>query len=538
MNPRCAWFLSTFVTMIAWAPPGVAESYGTVGQDGQIIEGHEPAPVGPATGSKFITLRDCLFTALLGNRDLQVERLNPEIARASLALTYGAYDPLFLAEVRKEHSSDSGGFDPSDFSRDAIYDAESDIVRAGLTGVLPGGLTYTLDAGYANSYGTRNFLNFDSHKVSAGFLLRQPLLRNLWIDEPRFAIRVARRDLSISELVLSFMTMDVIHRVQLAYVELAQARRQFEVQTQLVATRRRLLHGIQRQFEQGLASLPDRQLAQAHLASAEAAVADALTNVRLAENDLRTHLGDSFTNQLQFELVPIDPLVLVPVYPDLAGSWRHGLSQRPDLLLFREEIAKANLNIRFRRNQLFPALDLVGGYGRKGASVAQMPPPLSADASRDDAFDQLRDGSAPSDMIGIAFSVPLSLTSERANYRLAKQFRAQAELRLKQKEELVLREISDAFHTVRTSLERAQAATRGVEHSRAAVEAEERRLAGGKSTLFLVLELQDQLADLQAEAIRAAADYNRALSQLNLADGSILEKNTVFLDPDPSTHHQ
>jgi hypothetical protein len=241
MNPRCARFLSAFVAMIAWIPTGAAEPWETVGQGGQIIAGHEAAPASPAAGSKFITLRDCLFTALLGNRDLQVERLNPEIARASLSLTYGAYDPLFLAEARKEHSSDSGGFDPSDFSRDAIYDAESDIVRAGLTGLLPGGLTYTLDAGYANSYGTRNFLNFDSHKVSAGFLLRQPLLRNLWIDEPRFAIRVARHDLSISELVLSFMTMDVIHRVQITYVELAQARRQFEVQTQLVETRRRLL---------------------------------------------------------------------------------------------------------------------------------------------------------------------------------------------------------------------------------------------------------------------------------------------------------
>jgi outer membrane protein TolC len=196
----------------------------------------------------------------------------------------------------------------------------------------------------------------------------------------------------------------------------------------LVETRGRLLHGIQRQFEQGLVSLPDRQLAQAQLAQAEATAAGARTAVRLAENDLRTHLGDSFT---------------------------------------------------------------------------------------------------------IAFSIPLSLASERANYRLAKQFRSQAELRLKQKEELVLREISDAFHTVQTSRERAQAAARGVDYTRAAVEAEERRLAGGKSSLFLVLELQDQLVNLQAAAIRAAADYNRALSQLNLADGSILEKNTVMIESGP-----
>jgi outer membrane protein TolC len=483
--------------------------------------------------SRFVTLRECLVTALLANRDLQVERLNPEVAQASLSLARGAYDPLFLTEVRKENSSDSGGFDPSDFSRDAIYDAESDIVSAGLVGLLPSGLTYTLDAGYANSYGTRNLLNFDSYKVSAGFLLRQPLLKNFWIDETRFTIRVSRRDLAISELGLRFLTMDVINRVQLAYFELAQTYRQLEVQENLIETRRQLLHGIQRQFEQGLASLPDQQLAMAQLAQAEATAAGVRTAVRLAENDLRTHLGDSFTNQLQFNLLPLDPLILVPAHSDLAGSWHSGLARRPDLLQFREEIAKAKLNLDFRRNQLFPSLDLVGGYGRKGASVAQMPPPLSANASAGDAFDQLRDGTAPSDMIGLAFSVPLSLASERANYRLGKHYRAQTELRLKQKEELVLREISDAFHTVQTSLERAQAAARGVEHARAAVAAEERRLAGGKSTLFLVLELQDQLVNLQAAAIRAAADYNRALSQLAFADATNLEKNAIQIESAP-----
>jgi outer membrane protein TolC len=205
----------------------------------------------------------------------------------------------------------------------------------------------------------------------------------------------------------------------------------------------------------------------------------------------------------------------------------------PDLLQFREEIAKANIHLDLRRNQLFPSLDLVGGYGRKGASLSQMPPPLSGDASSDEAFDQLRDGTAPSDMIGLAFSVPLSLSRERANYRTAKQLRAQAELRLKQKEEFVLREISDAFYTVQSSRDRAQAAARGVDHARSAAEAEERRLAGGKSTLFLVLELQDQLVNLEASAIRAAADHNRALSQLHLADGTILEKNTVLIESPP-----
>ena len=88
---------------------------------------------------KLVTLEECIQTALLQNRDLQIERLNPEIARATLSGSYGYYDPLLAMDARTENASDSGGFDPADFSRDAIYDAESEVAKAGLTGFLPTG---------------------------------------------------------------------------------------------------------------------------------------------------------------------------------------------------------------------------------------------------------------------------------------------------------------------------------------------------------------------------------------------------------------
>jgi len=484
------------------------------------------------TAPQALTLEQCLLTALQANRELQVERLNPEIARTQLSLANAAYDPLLIGQVTRENASDSGGFDPADFSRDAIYEAESEVARAGITGLLPSGLTYNFDVAYAHSQGSRNALNFDSYNVAAGVSLSQPLLRNLWIDPVRFAIRVGRRDLAISQLRLQYLVMEIVNLVHQAYFELAQAYQHLQVEEQRVVTRRLLLHSTQRQLEEGLATLPDQQLAQSQLAMAEAAATSARMALVLAENNLRTHLGDSFTNQLHVHLVPFDTLQLPPAHSDLASSWHHALAHRPDLLHLREEIAKANLNLQFRRNQLFPSLNIVGGYGRKGASVSQMPPPFSAEASSRDAFNQLADGTAPTDRVGLVFSIPLSLTAERSDYRAGKHLRAQAALRLQQQEELVLREVSDAFHTLRTSLERAHAAARGVEHAQAALAAEERRLAGGKSTLFLVLQLQDQLVNLQASEISASADYNRAISQLNFADATLLQKTGIALSLD------
>lgn len=474
---------------------------------------------------KVVALEECIRTALIQNRALQIERLNPEIARANLGVSYGYYDPVFTVDARKENTSDSGGFDPADFSRDAIYDAESEILKAGFTGFLPTGMSYTLGADYANSFGARNGLNFDSYKLFAGITVRQPLLRNAWIDQGRYTIRVNKQNLKITELGVHFVALDVINRVQQAYYEFAQTHERLQVQEDLLRARSQALSGTRRRLQQGLATLPDQQLAQSQAATAEAAVSFARTSVILAENELRTQLGDAFTNQVHTRLIPAHRLLLVPIPFDLEESWQRGLERRPDLAQLRREVEKADLNLKFRRNQLFPSLDLVASYGRRGASVAQMAPPLEARASARDAFDQISDGDAPSDMVGILFSVPLGIVSERANYRAGKELKAQAHLLLKQREEWVLREISDAFHTARTTLETARATQRAVEFSQATLEAEERRLSGGTSTLFFVLQYQSELVNAQIAEIRARADYSKAISQLGFAEASLLDRH-------------
>ncbi len=107
----------------------------------------------PTESTKFqrISLEECIRLALLQNRLLQIERLNPVVTESGLRGAYGYYDPLFTTGARWEQSTDPGGFDPTDFNRDTIYSADSQIVQGGLTGVLPGGLNYAFGGGYAHS---------------------------------------------------------------------------------------------------------------------------------------------------------------------------------------------------------------------------------------------------------------------------------------------------------------------------------------------------------------------------------------------------
>ena len=73
------------------------------------------------------------------------------------------------------------------------------------------------------------------------------------------------------------------------------------------------------------------------------------------------------------------------------------------------------------------------------------------------------------------------------------------------------------------------AARRAADFARQALEAEERKLAGGASTLFFVLQLQTDLASARTTEVRALAEYNQARAQLHFAEGSILDRHQLTL---------
>lgn len=485
-----------------------------LGADGQPVAG----------AVRRVTLSECLEQSLSRNRELQIERINPRLARLTLDADYAAYDPVLTAAGRRKSIADRGGLDPRDLSRDAIYDAESYETDVALTGGLPTGLTYTFAGEYSDTFGVRNGLSFDSYGVAGAVSVSQPLLRNFWIDDVRMMVRVNQRQLRITELGVIYLLMDVVNRVQQAYYELAFAHANVKVQEKLIEARQRFVNDTQQRIAVGALPPLEGRLAQSQLAQVQADLVTAKHAVGLAENELKTLMGDDFKSSTGTTLLPADPLLVIPQTFDFIESSRQGLANRPDLTQLKLDVEKADIVRKYRHNQLFPSLDLVAGYGRRGADVAQAIPPFEASGSASAAFEQFWDGVAPNDVIGLIFSMPLSRKAERADYRASKELQAQAELLVRQREELVLRQVDDALRTTRSAFDRVVATRLAAESAEAAVAAEIEKLNAGKSTFFVVLDLQGQEAEARSEELRARADYCQAISQLHFAEGTILER--------------
>jgi outer membrane protein TolC len=217
---------------------------------------------------------------------------------------------------------------------------------------------------------------------------------------------------------------------------------------------------------------------------------------------------------------PTETLLAMPQSFNKQESWQKGLSLRPDLLQAKLSLEKQGHIVRFQRNQMFPQLDLFGNYGYSAGQTAEY----------SGAFDQFRRGDNPFYSAGAEVSIPIGNVSARNNYKAAKAAKEQMALQLKQLEQTVLVQIENSIATAMTSFERVKATRNASEYALAALKAEETKLQNGKSTSFQVLQLQRDLTAARSSEIRALADYNIALSQLALSEGTTLERRKISLN--------
>jgi len=103
-------------------------------------------------------------------------------------------------------------------------------------------------------------------------------------------------------------------------------------------------------------------------------------------------------------------------------------------------------------------------------------------------------------------------------------------LTLKQKEQGILTEIDNAVIAARTSYERVGSTREARLYAEAALEAEQKKLENGKSTSFVVLQLQRDLTAARSAEISALADYNKSLAVLAHSEGSTLERRKIDLN--------
>ena len=471
--------------------------------------------------TRALSLEECIREALEHNFSIQISRLDPVLAGFTLAGSYGSYDPTLRFGARHNYELSPGGLDPQSQLPFPGPESESDNINSSLSGLLPWGLTYNLGITMTDTYGTRPVTGpFETTFGNVGvFTMSQPLLKTFWIDAPRLQIFLNKKNLKISELGLRNQIIITVTEVEAAYYNLMFADENVKVQEKALELAERLVAENRRRVEVGALAPLDEKQAESQAAASRANLLDAQASRQTAERVLKALLSEDYNDWMDVRIEPSEALLALPATLNLQDSWRRGMEQRPDLLQARLNVEKQTRLVSFQKNQLYPQLDLVGSFGYGG---------LGDEFS--DALGSITSQGNPSHSYGVTFSIPLANTGARNDLKSAKVTKEQLQLQLRQLEQTILITIENAMADARISFERVSVTHQATQYADDALKAEQTKLEKGKSTSFVVLQLQSNLTAARSAEIRALADYNIALARLAQNEGETLERRRIDLE--------
>jgi HAE1 family hydrophobic/amphiphilic exporter-1 len=467
---------------------------------------------------RAMALQDCIQSALQHNFDVQIERYNPQISLYNLNAAYGGFDPTFNFSGQHDYNTQPGGVTSQQIPIPPTV-SQADSFNSSLGGTLPEGLQYNLNGNISDTTFNQNTTSTESTRGSVGVTLTQPLLKDFWIDNTRLTIYVAKNRLKFSEQGVRLQIITSVTAVANAYYELIYAQQNVQVQQEALELSQTQLDQDRQRMQIGTLAQLSVQQDEAQVAQNQANLITAQSTLETDQNTLKNLITDDYVKWHDTDVQPTETLAAPLQIFDLQDSWSKGMTERPDLLQARLNVEQEGIQLKFYRNQLFPQLDLIGTYGYNGAST-----------NYSGTVDQFSGRNNPFYSYGAQLSVPLSNVGPRNQLNSTKATLQQVVLQLKQFEQNVMVEIDNAVKQAQSAYQSVDATKQARIYAEAALDAEQKTYAVGKATTFDVLQLQNNLTTARGQEIRALANYEEALANLDAQEGSTLEKNNINLE--------
>ena len=490
-------------------------------------------PHAAAAQERRLSLEEAVRMALEKNEGLMIERESAIAAAAAVSGAKGAYDPLLEAEgawskSKQPLNSVFSGADPlgpEDEASEALIAIRQLLPTGGRLSVSGGSVRATTEssaARYSPAYSTR-----------AGVTLRQPLLRDLWMDADRLAVRSAKAGRRAADAGLLESTTNTVAAVERSYWTLMALRLGVEVLRDATRLAEEQLEQTRLRVESG--SAPGTEIAQprAELERRRGDVFGGEELVARAENALKLLiLGGTDDPLWRATLVPSDTAMTEAAPIDLTAETARALERRPEIEASMALLDRRRAETSFAKNGVWPALDAVASYDRYGLSGTPVGTSPSPSGDLDQSLDMLSDGDYDAARVALVLSLPLPNRSARAAATIARSVERQAEADLVRVRKEILAEVLDAAAVIQTASQRIEATRSAREAAQIQLDAEADRYASGLSTNFLVLTRQNDLAQARLDEISALTDYRRARTELARATGSLIEQRGIDLTND------
>ncbi len=478
-----------------------------------------------SAGQKKLALPDALRLALANNYRVESSQLGEDISQGRLRSEQGTFDPEVSVDYLRSEDGSSQQLDPRIGQGTSNELFLQDRYHGGIQGLLPWGMNYDIGLDTLNRRG--DFNNFSQqYDTFAGITVSQPLLRGFGPKATMSGIRQARLDVTLSSLTLAAEVIDVATETVLVFNDYSLALEELRVAKKSKALANQLLDDNMKRAEIGVMTPLDVTSARAEVASRQEAVLQAELAIVENRNGLLqlispdTSPGRIKTQPLQTAAAP----TLQPMFSDPDEVLGGTLIRRPDYRSALLELEKQEIQLAFEKNSRLPQLDLVASFGVNGLNRKLV-----------ESIEQAIDEGNTEFTAGVSFSMPIPNRAARGRVFAEEMALAQALVDAKRLEQQIAVELLNTTEQVVTArkLIAATRTTRKLAEER--LEAEQEKLQAGTTTTFVVLELQEDLAEAEIRELRARIGFNNAVAEQDRAAGVTLLRYGLNVDGLPSS---
>jgi outer membrane protein TolC len=484
-----------------------------------------------------LTLEDSIVKALKNNLNVAAEVINPELASASVSRAKQYFMPTFQVDLTGNRMEQLSTWS---LQNTGTYITKSTGSTAGISQQIPFGGQFTASLSYDYQKNNQLFQSYNpSYTSRLNLALTQPLLRNFGWTVSRREIVVAQNNLEVSRNQFKTVLINMVYSVEAAYWNLVYSIENLKTLDQALQSGRDLLAKTKKEVEVGQNAPIEVLNAEATVARREADILQAEAMVKRSQDQLRTLLNlDADPLAKGASIRPADTPTFKPYTISLDEALAQALARRPDLEAAKTSIDTKRINFRIAKNQLLPQLDLQLVKASPGISGAQyiydpdnpfLPPTPGDQGSASQAFRDTFKFLYNNWTAGVTLTIPFGDVVGRASYAYAKLDLEQTQARLKNQEQQIYLEVSDAVLTLETAAKSVDAYRIARDLAEKQLEAEMKKLAVGMSTNYFVLTYQDALASARSLELRALVDYNVAVANIAKVTGATLETRNITL---------
>jgi outer membrane protein len=449
-------------------------------------------------------------------------------------------DPMLIASASWAHATtpEISSFVTGTASSIQSQDLSSGGIQQGfLTGTI---VSLGLNNSTINSNSFRNNIN-PAISSSLGVSVTQHLLQGFGTAVNSRQIRIAKNNREVSDLTFKLQVETTVAAVMELYWDLVAFNEAVRVAKDARAASETLLENNKQQVDVGTLAPIEVTRAEAEIASDDQQVTLAETHVLQQETIIKNALsrnGIADPVLADAHIIATDQIRVPGVEPispiqEMTGM---ALSSRPELAQSRIQIQNQQLTIRGSKNSLLPTLDLVANIsnsalaGQNNALVGASPGNPFFIGGYGTVLTQLFARNFPNYSAGFNLNIPIRNRAAQSQVINDELTLKQQVLGLQRLENQVRVDVQNGLIGLTQARAQYLAATRARVLQEETLDAEQKKLSLGASTIYNVILAQRDLVTAQSNEVAAEAAYAKAKVEMDRATGQILNNNNISLD--------